>query len=197
MGHIYPGTFLFLLAWSWKLPRYRKQECWGMVVFWLLYWIIDLIQHRGVDFSDLKIMQHHAFTMFVGMTGLFRLLPWNKDLDSFAMFALVMGFGIFVAMHPQPNSIGVWMHLITSAWLFMFWPAYVLKAENEGTVSLIMAATSFISSQLALTTAASNVMDVVAYFSIVSVVGLGVVSAFQLLKMTSAQTKLPVTDDKK
>ena len=110
MGHVYPGLFMLLLAWSWKQPKYRIAECWGMVSFWLLYWIIDFIQHKGVDFSDLKIMQHYAFTMFVGVAGLFRLLPSNRHLDSFVMFVLVLGFGIFVQRHPQPNDIGTWMH---------------------------------------------------------------------------------------
>lgn len=196
MGHVYPGLFMLLLAWSWKQPKYRIAECWGMVSFWLLYWIIDFIQHKGVDFSDLKTMQHYAFTMFVGVAGLFRLLPSNRHLDSFVIFVLILGFGIFVQRHPQPNDIGTWMHTITAMWLAIYWPAYVLKATAEGTAFLVMAATYFIFSQLALTSFASKYMDVVAYFSCVAVFGFGLVTLFKTYTPAPKENHLPDTDPK-
>jgi hypothetical protein len=178
MGHIFPGSFMYVLAYTWKFPEYRFAECCGMIAFWLIYWVIDFIQHGGVNFQELKIVQHYMFTMFVGAVGAFRLFPPNKSLDTFAMFSIVLGFATFVLRHPQPNSIGVWMHGLTAVWLFMFWLAYAFKTMASGTASLIMAATTFVMSQLSLTTLASHHMDVVAYFSCTTIIGLVIVSVF-------------------
>lgn len=175
MGHIYPGTFMLGLAWSWNKPVYRTRECMAMVVFWLFYWAVDAVQQLGVDFDDLKTLQHYMFTMFVGLCGGFRLAR-GPTYDTFIMVLLVAGFGLFVAIHPQPNAIGVTMHAVCSAWLGCFLLAYLAKAELEASAFMVMAATAFVSSQLALTAVATHHMDPVAYFTFVSVFSLAVES---------------------
>ena len=192
MGHIYPGTFVYLLAWSWKIPKYRKRECIGMIIFWLFYWIVDAIEQKGVDFDNLKIVQHYAFTLFIGVAGMFRLYPPNRSLDDFIMFAVVMGFAVFVHLHPQPNDIGVWMHAISAMWLSAFYVCYILKLDAEGTACLIMGSTSFIASQLSLTSIASQHMDVIAYLSCTSIVGFIIISITQSFTApTHAFVKIP------
>ena len=168
MGHIYPGSFLLGLAWSWNKPELRVYECSGMIVFWLFYWSIDAVQQSGVNFGELKTLQHYMFTMFVGVCGAFRLAR-GPSRDMFVMVLLVIGFGFFVSMHPQPNAIGLAMHTLCGMWLACFLLAYIAKAEEEGTAFMIVAAITFISSQLGLTTVATRYMDPVAYFALVTV----------------------------
>lgn len=171
MGHIYPGSFLLGLAWSWNKPALRAYECGGMIVFWLFYWSVDAVQQSGVDFGDLKTLQHYMFTMFVGVCGLFRLAR-GPARDAFIMVILVIGFGFFVSMHPQPNAIGLTMHALCSLWLGCFLVAYLAKADEEATAFMVLAAITFVSSQLGLTAAATPYMDTVAYFAIVTVCSL-------------------------
>jgi hypothetical protein len=170
MGHIYPATFMVALAWSWHSPKHRTAECWAMIAFWLMYWIIDAVQQNGVDFSKLKIVQHYAFTLLVGMCGIYRLCR-GPIIDTFIMSVLVSGFLLFVYMHPQPNTIGETMHLVCAGWLCAFLVAYLFKCNLEGSAFMIMAATSFVCSQLALTSVAVGCMDTVAYFVLATLLG--------------------------
>lgn len=166
MGHIYPGFFIMSLAYSWKYPELRQKECAGMITFWLMYWTIDLIQHKGVDTHNLKIMQHYSYTMLVGVCGIFRLM--NSKADKFIMTILSIGFAFFVLMHPQPNDIGIKTHNMCAVWTLMFLIAFLFDAKHEGTMFLLLSAFTFMSSQLALTEHASKIMDPVAYFSFVT-----------------------------
>lgn len=173
MGHIYPATFMLGLGWSSHKPAWRYTECVGMVVFWLFYWIIDAVQQSGVDLDNLKTVQHYMFTMLVGVCGIFRHARGPKR-DTFVMVLLVIAFALFVFKHPQPNAVGNAMHAATAVWLGCFIVAYVAKAERETFAFMVLAATTFMSSQLGLTTAAAERMDTVAYFAIVTVASLGV-----------------------
>lgn len=171
VGHMYPATFMIGLALSCTKPHLRATECLAMIGFWLAYWICDAVQQSGVNFNNPDTLQNYLNTMLIGLCGLYRHVKGPKS-DKVVMVFLGWAFALYVSMHSQPNVIGATMCTFTAIWLGCFVTAYIVDAKLEASTFMVLAATTFASSQIGLTSVASQYMDPMAYFALIGTLSL-------------------------
>jgi len=187
-GHLYPAAFVVLFAHTVATRQPRWYQNRGLVLFGVLYVVLDLLLQNGkLDMTDPTTVQHATFTLGITCIGLIRHLYLCRgrccccvDIDAALFAAITFLFAFFVSQHPQPNAIGNTMHTATIVFAVAAYAARINEQVRVTTIMLVAGGCTFVHSQLALThNATQQHIDAVAYLTASTVVAMAVALSFE------------------
>lgn len=192
-GHLYPAAFIALFAHSVATQQPRWYQNRGLVLFGVLYVVMDLLLQNGkLDMTDPTTVQHATFTMGITCIGIIRRLYLCRgrccccnDADAALFAAITLLFAFFVSQHPQPNAIGNTVHTATIVFAVAAYAARIGGQVRATTIMLVAGGCTFVHSQLALThNATQQHIDAVAYLTASTVVAMAVALTFDRVTTT-------------